>query len=269
MLRILFHSLLTISLILVSTAAYGLEKPGEELKEVGLTTERGRKITRELTFVDAHGRKAPLSSFLLKHKPNIIIPAYYDCPRLCGLLLEGVRGLIDQDLGLKLGKDYNIVTVSFDPSDTSEQALREHQRFTEGWSEKKLGNPKKWHFLTGKEGQINDLMMELGFHYQEDKGEFAHTAAIFALTPQGEISQYFADVRFSAKDVRLALVEAGRGSIGNIIDQALLFCFRFDPTKGKYTWAAFNMMRAGGGLTLCFLLGLFFWLRKKERNKEF
>jgi protein SCO1/2 len=111
-------------------------------------------------------------------------------------------------------------------------------------------------------------MNQIGFKYLPDKGEFAHAAALMILTPDGQISQYFTDVNAAARDVKLALVEASRGSIGSAIDHVMLFCFRFDQTKGKYTWAAFNIMRAGGALTLLFLAGLVLFLRRREKVQQ-
>ena len=114
--------------------------------------------------------------------------------------------------------------------------------------------------------RIDQLMKQIGFNYRPDGEEFAHTAAMILLTPNGQISQYFTGIDFSPWDTKLALVEASQGSIGSALDHALLYCFRFDPTKGKYTWAAFGIMRAGGVLTLVFLVGLIFLLARREKN---
>ena len=246
------------------TLAVALEKPGENLKDVGLTTQNGTELDLSLAFVDLDGTSRPLSEYVSSEKPTILIPAYYDCPRLCGLLLDGVSKLLGK-LNLTLGDEYRVVTVSFDPSDTPETALEVAEKFR-GSLGAEVGDVSEWLFLSGEQQNIVPLMTQLGFQYKEDMGEFAHTAAIFLLTPQGKISQHFAGISFPFRDVRLALVEASSGKIGTLLDQALLYCFRFDPTQGKYTWAAFNVMRAGGSATLLLLVGLIFWLRKGEKE---
>jgi protein SCO1/2 len=167
-------------------------------------------------------------------------------------------------MNLVLGEDYRVITVSFNPKDDAEDARRTADRFR-----KKLlpsvGNKSGWIFLSGDQQNIVPLMKDLGFLYKEDKGEFAHTAAIFVLTPSGVISQHFTGISFPFRDVRLALVEASQGKVGTLLDQALLFCFRFDPSQGKYTWAAFNVVRAGAVITLLLIIGLFFSLRRREK----
>lgn len=248
-----------------SGAVYALEKPGEELKEVGLTTVNGTELDLALEFVDEDGRSAPLSQFLSSEKPNILIPAYYDCPRLCGLLLTGVTELLNK-LTLTLGDDYRVVTVSFNPQDTPESARRVATEFRgKLLSEVSREGNQEWKFLSGNEENIVPLMKSLGFHFKEDKGEFAHVAAIFLLSPKGMISQHFAGISFPYRDVRLALVEASQGKIGTLLDHALLFCYRFDDLQGKYTWAAFGLVRTGAGMTLIALVLFIGLLRRQGR----
>ena len=247
-----------------ASVSHGLEKPGENLKEVGLSTELGRVLDLSLEFKNENAEVHPLRSYLKSDKPNIIIPAYYDCPRLCGLLLEGVKELLPK-LKLSLGDDYRVVTISFNPLDTPESAREVRAKFADSLTAE-IGDRSEWLFLSGTQENIVPLMKQLGFHYKEDKGEFAHTAAIFVATPAGTISQYFGGISFPFRDVRLSLVEAGEGQIGTVLDQVLLYCFRFDPSEGKYTWAAFSVMRAGGGLTFLFLAGLILYLRRREKS---
>lgn len=248
-----------------SGEVYALEKPGEELKEVGLTTVNGSELDLALEFVDEDGKSAPLSQFLSSEKPNILIPAYYDCPRLCGLLLSGVTELLNK-LTLTLGVDYRVVTVSFNPQDTPKSARRVAKEFR-GKLLSKAAREKghEWKFLSGNEENIVPLMKALGFHFKEDKGEFAHVAAIFLLSPKGMISQHFAGISFPYRDVRLALVEASQGKIGTLLDHALLFCYRFDDLQGKYTWAAFGLVRTGAGMTLIALVLFIGLLRRQGR----
>jgi protein SCO1/2 len=258
-----FPIFLLLILSFISIDLLAIEKPEVELEPIKMATELGAQIDKNLEFIDSSGKNRTINEFFLPNKPLIIVPAYYTCPRLCGLLLNGVSDLLKK-LDLKLGVDYSIITVSFNNKDDYLRAQGQEIRFRKQVSEN-VENTSAWNFLVGKESSIYTLMTGLGFNYKRENEDFAHTAALFILTPDGKISQYFTGIEFSAWDVKLALIEAASGSIGTAIDHVMLFCFKFDPLKGRYTWAAINFMRLGGALTLAFIVGLFFYLRKKEK----
>ena len=255
--------MLVLCLFLVGSPALALEHPEQDLDKAAITTKLGAQVNLDNSFIDESGKSVRLRDVAKDGRPFIVIPAYYHCPRLCGLVLKAVHDLIPQ-LGLKLDEDFRIITVSFDISDTPALASERAAEFHAGLGAAET-SARGWRFLTGSEDNVKSLMQQIGFHYLRDDGEFAHSAAIMILTPEGQISQYFTGISFTPRDAKLALVEAGRGSIGSAIDHFLLFCFRFDQTKGRYTWAAFNVMRAGGALTLVLLAGLVIFLRRKER----
>lgn len=245
-------------------AVFAVERPAEELKEAGINTELGTQVDLNLSFIDASGASRTLGSLFEGNKPLVVIPAYYHCPRLCGLLLNGAVSLFSA-LELSLGEEYQVVTISFNPREGAALAAQRQAQYQEMLSSQGV-DASAWKFLVDKDSSVKALMKSLGFHYKEDKQDFAHSAALFILTPDGRISQYFTGIEFSPWDVRLALVEASMGSIGSALDHVLLFCFRFDPLKGRYTLVAQNIMRAGGALTLIFLTGLIVTLRRREKN---
>ena len=212
--------LLAVIIFVVPGPSRALEQPGEELSQAGLTTKLGEKIDLGLSFSDEHGSSVRLQEVIRDGRPFIVVPAYYHCPRMCGLVLKGVKELVSQ-LELKLNEDYRIITVSFDTADTAKRAQEMAESFHEGLAPSVAASG--WRFLTGQEPQVSTLMNQIGFHYTPDRGEFANTAAIMILTPDGQISQYFTGITFSPRDVKLALVEAGRGSIGTAVDHFLLF----------------------------------------------
>lgn len=256
---------LVLMLCLVARAG-ALERPEEELKKASISTQLGAQVDLDREFRDEAGNPITLRQAARDGRPFIIVPAYYHCPRLCGLILKGVKELLPQ-LGLKLGEDYRVLTISFDPEDTPKNASSRAAENRSGLES--VGNPELgWRFLIGEQKNIEAVMGQLGFHYLPDNDEFAHSAAIMILTPEGQISQYFTGISFPPLDVKLALVEAGRGSIGSAIDHFLLFCFQFDSTKGRYTWAAFNLVRAGSALVFLFLAGLIFVMLRKERSSS-
>jgi protein SCO1/2 len=243
-----------------------IERPGEVLdKEVGVFTELGKQVDLSRQFTNVAGQTRSLRDFAVSGKPILIAPVYYKCPRLCGLLLDGVYNLLNE-IPLKLSTDFSVLVVGFDPQETPEDASKVMNKF----NAKLIGEPASGtsaiQYLVGGQEQVRGLMGDLGFKYMRDGEDFAHSAALMILTPTGEISQYFTGIMFSPWDAKLALVEASKGEIGTAIDHLMLYCFRFDPLQGKYTWAVVGLLRVGGALTLIGLgLVYFFFARRRRR----
>jgi protein SCO1 len=248
---------------LVAASSEAIEKPETELSKSGIDTKQGQKINLDLSFTNALGEKKSLKELIDNKKPIILVPVYYGCPRLCGMLLGGVTKLL-RDLDLRLSEDYQVVTLSFDDTEGFELAKKKSEKY---YSDLSLSadQTQSWNFLVGDSENIHSLMSQIGFRYFKDKDEFVHAATIIILTPQGEISQYFTGVEFSPWDVRLALIEASQGKIGSIVDHILLFCFRYDHLKGKYIWAVSNFIRAGGAISLLFLIAVVIWASRRSR----
>ena len=191
-------------------------------------------------------------------KPVVLVLAYYRCPMLCTQVLNGlVQGL--RETPFTAGKEFDVVTVSFDPNETTDMAAAKKRNYVHSY-----GKPESahgWHFLTGDLQSISRLTHAVGFRYAYDaqSDQFAHAAGIVVLTPTGKVSRYFYDVHYSGRDLRLGLVEASHNQIGSPIDQVLLFCFHYDPTAGKYGANIMNFVRYGGVLTvvgLVLMIGL-------------
>ena len=258
--------LLAVFQIFAAVPSFALEQPGEELPQLDLTSKLGSSIDLDLQFTQSDGRRVTLRELTMPNRPFIIVPVYYECPRLCGLLLNGVTALFN-NLGFRLGTDLTLITVSFNSQEGVELAAKRASKYRTLLTSN-AGDPNAWHFLVGEQPQINRLMQQIGFVFKPDGGEFAHTALLTLLTPRGEISQYFTGVEFPAWDVKLALVEASKGAIGSPIDHALLFCFRFDPLQGRYTWAVSGLLRLGGALTLLFLGFVIVSLLRREKRLQ-
>jgi protein SCO1/2 len=256
-----------VPLCAAASVSWAIERPGEVLeRDVGVFTELGTKVDLTREFTNVHGETRQLKDFAVSGKPIIIAPVYYKCPRLCGLLLDGVYNLLNE-IPLQLSADFSVLVVGFDPRETPGDAVTVMNKF----NAKLIGDPATRtaaiQYVTGGEEQVRGLMGELGFKYMRDGEDFAHSAALMILTPTGEISQYFTGIMFSPWDVRLALVEASKGGIGTAIDHLLLYCFRFDPLQGKYTWAVVGLLRIGGALTLIGLAAVYFFFARKRRQR--
>ena len=231
----------------------------ELLKEVGVDQKLNDEIPLNLAFRDEHGRPVELAQFF-GSKPVILTLVYYNCPMLCTQVLNGLDRSLEV-LPLEIGKDFNVVTVSIDPTDRPVVAEAKQAMYAGMY--RRPGAQYGWHFLTGDEPQIKQLADSVGFRYayDPDSKQYAHASAIMLLTPSGKISRYFYGVSYPERDLRLGLVEASHGKIGSPVDAVLLFCYHYDPHTGKYGLLISRVLQLGGILTVLvggiFLIFLF------------
>lgn len=241
--------------------------PPPAAREADLEEHLGRTLDPALSFTDEQGRPVRLGDSLTGAAPVVLVLAYYRCPMLCGLVLRGVvDGMRQLEWGL--GREYRALTVSFDPRDTPE-AAREKQASTLAGLGPRAIDDRAWPFLVGQEPQIRALADAVGFRYAYDErtDQYAHPAAAIVLTPSGKISRYLYGVTFSPRDLRLALIEAGEGRTGTIVDRLILTCYRYDPAARAYGWFVLGFMRAGGVVILATVSGLLFVLFRGERRR--
>ncbi len=235
------------------------------LQGVGIDQKLNQQIPLNLAFRDEFGRKVALSTFFQSKKPVILALVYYRCPMLCTQILTGLESSL-KAVSFNPGRDFEVLSVSFDPKDTPELAASKKQMYLRRYGRPDTANG--WHFLTGDEPNIKALTGAAGFHYKYDPktDQFAHASGIMILTPDGRLSRYFYGVEYAPRDVRLGLVEASANKIGNPVDQILLFCYHYDPATGKYGAVAINMMRfAGGAFVLVCGTFLLIALRRDRR----
>lgn len=222
-----------------------LEPPFEG---IGFDQNPGAPVPQDLVFLDESGSEVRLGDFLGR-RPVILSLAYYRCPMLCTLVLNGLASSM-RGLGLEAGADFTVVTVSIDPRETPQLAEATRRSYL-----KEYGRPDAlhaWRFLTGRQESIAALAAAAGFRYAWDATteQYAHPSGIIVLTPDGRISRYLLGVEYAPRDLRLALVEASEGRIGTVVDRLLLLCYRYDPATGRYGAAALGLMRAGGVITM-------------------
>jgi protein SCO1/2 len=258
------------TLVLLAAMAAAVPGAGAEpdrpaiLRDVGFDQRLGAQVPLDLPFRDESGARVTLGDYA-RDKPVVLVPAYYECPMLCTIVLNGVVSAL-RALPFDVGREFRVVTVSFNPHETSELAAAKQATYLHEY--RRPGAEAGWHFLVGDDTSIRPLMDAIGFRYAWDAtaSQYAHASGLVVLTPDGHISRYFYGVEFPPKDLRLALVEASNDRIGSVVDQILLFCFHYDPSTGRYSRIALNAVRAGGILTLV-ALALFIWaaLRRDRR----
>ena len=233
------------------------------LRDVAFEQRLNQHVPLDLVFRDESGKTVRLGEYV-REKPVILNLVYFKCQDLCPMLLDGlVRSL--RTLTFEMGKQFNVLTVSFDPSDTPALAAAKKTDYLTQYA--RPGGNTGWHFLTGDESSIRSLTQSVGFHYTYDArtGEFGHATGIVLLTPQGAISRYFFGIDFSPRDLRLGLIEAASEKIGSPIDQLLLFCYHYDPAAGKYTLLVTRIIRIAAAATVLVLIISFTVFMRRER----
>ncbi len=231
-----------------------MRPPG--LKNVGIQQNLNQQIPADLVFTDDLGHQVKLADYF-GQKPLILNLVYFTCPMLCGEELAGLESTL-RVLKFDVGKEFDVITVSFDPRDTPEVAAKKKAEILHRY--KRDGAEQGWHFLVGKQDSIDKITKAAGFEYEYDTKtqQFAHSTAIMVLTPQGKIAQYYYGIDYPPKDLRLALVDASHEKIGNVVDELLLYCYHYDPSKGKYSATVLRILRLMGVATLLCLGMLFF-----------
>ncbi|HEY6244311.1 MAG TPA: SCO family protein [Pyrinomonadaceae bacterium] len=234
------------------------------LKDVRIEQKLNQQLPLDLTFRDESGQAVKLGQFFGR-RPVVLSLVYYSCPMLCTQVLNGMLESI-RVLPFELGKDYDVVTISFDPRETPQLAESKKKIYVGYLPEKMQASANAgWHFLTADPETVRQITDAVGFryHYDESTKQFAHASGIMIATPQGKLSRYYYGITYSARDMRLGLIESSENKIGTAADELLLYCYHYDPAKGKYGAAVMNIIRAGGLLTLIIIAGMFFVLRRR------
>jgi len=232
------------------------------LKGVGVDQHLDAQVPMDLQFRDENGKSVRLGDYFGK-RPVILNLAYYGCTMLCGEVQSGVIGSL-KAVNFTPSKDFDIVTVSFDPRETPEMAMAKKKSLLLRY--RREGAEQGWHFLTGDQHNIEALTKSVGFDYQFDPHsmQWAHAAAVMVLTPQGKISKYFYGIEFAPKDLRFGLIEASQDKIGTLVDQMLLYCYHYNPATGRYGAVIMNVLRLAGAATALILGGFVFIMFRRD-----
>ena len=237
------------------------------LQGIGFDQKIDQHIPLDTTFRDESGATVRLGDYFGK-RPVVMVFAYYDCPMLCTQVIHGLSSALGV-LSLSPGRDFEIVTVSFNPADTPAAASAKKAVYLERYKEP--GAAAAWHFLTGDEPSIERLTRAAGFRYawDADTKQFAHPSGIIVLTPEGRLAKYLFGIEYGPRDLRFAIVEASAGKVGSVVDSLLLYCYHYDPMMGRYGLAVMRAIRIAGAATVL-ALGTFIivMLRRERRNSR-
>lgn len=253
---------------------YGAKSTGENtgdqlptvLQKVAVSQHLNAQLPLDAPFVDETGKTVDLRSYL-GQKPAILALVYYNCPMLCSEEMDGVTGALEM-VHLTPGKDFSVIVVSIDPTDTP--AMAAHSK---ALNVKRYGRPETadgWHFLTGTKSSIDAVTDAVGFGYVKVPGpdgkltQFAHASSIELVTPQGRIAQYYLGVEYSPKDVMLGLIEASGNKIGSPVANILTYCYHYDPQTNKHSLMVARVVQLGGMVTMAGLGGFMFLMFRRD-----
>jgi len=234
---------------------------------VDVVDRRGETIPLDLTFTDSQGRTVTLRDYFVEGRPVILNPGYFKCPGICAPVLQALVATLQQ-MQWTPGNKFQVITVSFDP--TEGPALAAAKKRTHLESLNRPGAGDGWAWLTGEEQNIRALLDAVGFQYQwvESSGQFAHSAALIVLSPDGRITQYLGGYYNEPEAMRLAIVDASNGRLGTFADRIALTVCGYDPALGRYAVMATKVMRIGAVLTILLLAAILIplWVRDRRRR---
>lgn len=237
--------------------------------EVKFDQKLNSQVPLDLSFRDEAGKQVRLRNYF-QGKPVVLSLVYYECPMLCTQVLNGMDQAFNS-LRMSIGKEYDVVTVSINPTETPDLAADKKKEYLRMYGNRP-GSDEGWHFLTGEKPQIDSLADAVGFHYLYDAKTdvYAHPSGIMVLTPDGKVSRYLFGVEYQPKDLRFSLIDASSRKIGSPADQLLLLCYHYDPSTGKYGLVIANVFRIAGAVTIVVLgtVLLVFFRQEKKRSSN-
>lgn len=238
--------------------------PFDPFSTAAIEPKLGSPVPQEIGLVDETDAHVTLADYL-GAKPVILAPVDFDCRNICGVTLAGLFNAL---AGLSLGPNaFEVLAISIDPRETAADAKRaKAETLTRDGS---AGRAEAVHFLAGDAGSSRQLAEAIGFRYayDPDTDQFAHPAAVAVISPSGKLARWLYGYPFEPSDLRLALTEAGEGTIGTLSDRVWLLCYGYDPKTGTYTADVDLALKAGGGLTILLLGGLVAFMLRRERRR--
>jgi protein SCO1/2 len=235
------------------------------LREIGFDQNIDQRVPLDTTFRNEAGATVHLGDYFGK-KPVVLVFAYFDCPMLCTQVINGLSSALGV-MSLNPGKDFEIVTVSFNPHDTPASAAAKKAVYLERY--KRAGAAEGWHFLTGDQPSIDRLTKAAGFRYVWDAEtkQYAHPSGVIVLTPDGRLSRYLFGIEYGPRDLRLGIVEASEGKVGTPVDALLLYCYHYDPMTGRYGLVIMRAIRMAGAATVLALAAFIVVMVRKEHTR--
>ena len=263
--------------LFAQVSGYGDKQAGDSvgdelprvLDKVGISQHLNQQLPLDAQFVDDTGKTVTLGDYFGK-KPAILSLVYYNCPMLCSETMNGLTSSLMM-VNLTPGKDFNIIFISIDPTETPADAAKKKALYVKRYGKPETANG--WHFLTGKSPAIDALTKAVGFGYVPSPGpdgkmtQFAHAASIQVVTTDGRLAQYYLGVEYSPNDLLLGLVEGSGNKIGSPVANILTYCYHYDPQRNKHSLVVARVVQLGGMVTMAGLGGFMFLMFRKDLRR--
>ena len=260
--------------LFAQVSSYGDKQSGENtgdqlpqvLQKVGVSQRLNQPLPLDAAFVDETGKQVTLGDYFGK-RPAILSLVYYNCPLLCSEEMDGLTSALEM-VKLTPGKDFDVILISIDPSETPELASKRKAFYL-----KRYGRPETaagWHYLTGQRPAIDAVTNAVGFGYVRVPGpdgklsQFAHASSIEIVTTNGKLAQYYLGVEYSPKDMLLGLIEASGNKIGSPVANILTYCYHYDPQTNKHSLVIVRVVQLGGMVTVASLGGFMFLMFRRD-----
>jgi protein SCO1 len=260
--------------LFAQVSSYGDKQSGENtgdqlpqvLQKVGVSQRLNQPLPLDAAFVDEAGKPVTLGDYFGK-RPAILSLVYYNCPLLCSEEMDGLTSALEM-VKLTPGKDFDVILISIDPSETPELAAKRKAFYL-----KRYGRPDTaagWHYLTGQRPAIDAVTNAVGFGYVRVPGpdgklsQFAHASSIEIVTTNGKLAQYYLGVEYSPKDMLLGLIEASGNKIGSPVANILTYCYHYDPQTNKHSLIIVRVVQLGGMVTVASLGGFMFLMFRRD-----
>jgi len=234
-------------------------KPGRA--DIALEEKLGAVIPGDISLRDENGK--PVNLRTLIDRPTIIAPVYLHCSHVCPMLLTGLAEALGKIELLRPGKDYRVVTLSFDEQEGPEVAREKKPNYLA--AVRKPFPAEAWPFLTGDNANIRKFTDAVGFKFQRDGEDFSHPVVLIALAPGGKVVRYLEGTTFLPFQVTMALNEAAQGKVGSPTGRVLAYCFSYDPQQKSYV---FNILKVVGTVVILTLLSFFIYLMVTGKKKQ-
>jgi protein SCO1/2 len=233
-----------------------------DLAQIRFDQKLTEKLSLDLEFTDEAGQKVTLQKYF-HQKPALIVPGYYGCPMLCGMVANGIIEAL-QDIKATPGRDFEMVFISIDPNETPALAAAKKNSYLKRYG--RTDSAGGWHFLTGSDAAIHAISSQIGFRYAYDmrSKQYAHPSGVVVVTPNGKIAQYLFGVSYSARELNEALKNASNQRISSPIKDLLLLCFHYTPITGKYGSLVMGLVRGTALLTLVAMAAGLFMARRRK-----
>lgn len=244
-----FKLFIALTLSLISINSYTQTTLFNQQMQIGFEEKQGQYADLSIKLVNESGDTVLLKEVI--SKPTILNLVYFNCPGTCSPLMWGISKFIDQ-VDLKLGKDYDVITISFDPTERIDLGIKKKASYLSMMKDKE--SAKQWHFFVSDSLNIAKLTKSVGFNYEKLNDQYVHPTGLIALASDGKIVRYLRGIDFLPFDIKITMVEAAEGKIGPSINRLLAVCYSYDDQGNQFV---FNVTRVSAIVILFFVVVIF------------